>query len=56
MILGFIGVGKITSAVIEGINKSNLRYKKIYISRRNKFLSKKIKKKFNKIIIAAVNQ
>ena len=45
MDLGFIGVGKISSAVIEGISKSKLKYKKIIISPRNKLISKSLKKK-----------
>ena len=36
MNLGFIGTGKISSSVIEGISKSTLSYKKIIISPRNK--------------------
>ena len=56
MNLGFIGVGKISSAVIEGISKSKLKFKKIIISPRNKLISKSLKKKYNKIIIAKTNQ
>ena len=56
MILGFIGVGKIASSVIEGINKSKIRYKKIILSPRNKILSKNLKKKFNNIYIVDSNQ
>jgi pyrroline-5-carboxylate reductase len=56
MDLGFIGVGKISSAVIEGISKSKLKYKKIIISPRNKLISKSLKKKYNKIIVAKTNQ
>ena len=36
MKLGFIGTGKIASSVIYGINKSNINYKKIIVSPRNK--------------------
>ena len=49
MNIGFIGTGKIASSVILGIKKSSIKYKKIFISQRNKSISKKLKKKFNKI-------
>ena len=35
MKLGFIGTGTITSAVVKGILKSQIKYKKINISKRN---------------------
>ena len=56
MILGFIGSGKITSSVVEGICNSNIKYKKIYISYRNKKISKSLKEKYKKIIILKSNQ
>ncbi len=56
MILGFIGVGKISFSVIEGISKSKIKYKKILLSPRNKNLSKILKNKFKKIEIAKNNQ
>jgi pyrroline-5-carboxylate reductase len=56
MNIGFIGTGKIATAVITGIFKSNLIYKKITISPRNKEIAKKLKKKFNSIKIAKNNQ
>ena len=56
MILGFIGTGKIASSVIIGICKSNLKFKKIIISPRNKQIAKSLKKKFKKIVIAKDNQ
>ena len=56
MLLGFIGTGKITSSVITGICNSNIKYKKILISRRNKKNSNFLKKKFKKIIIEKNNQ
>ena len=56
MKLGFIGTGKITSAVITGICTSNISYKKIVISHRNKSISKSLKKKFEKITISKDNQ
>ena len=56
MKLGFIGTGKITSSVIAGICKSSIKYEKIYISLRNKNISKKLKKNFRKIVIEKNNQ
>ena len=56
MNLGFIGTGKIASSVIEGIFKSSIKINKIFISPRNKYLSKKLEKKYKKIIIANNNQ
>ena len=56
MNIGFIGTGKIATAVITGIFKSNLTHKKITISPRNKETAKKLKKKFNSIKIAKNNQ
>ena len=56
MILGFVGTGKIASSVITGICKSNIKYKKIIISPRNKQIAKSLKKKFKKIVIAKDNQ
>ena len=46
----------IASSVITGICKSNLKYKKIIISPRNKQIAKSLKKKFKKIVIAKDNQ
>jgi pyrroline-5-carboxylate reductase len=56
MILGFIGIGKISSSVIKGISNSKLSYKKIIISPRNYKLSKLLKKKYKKVTIAKNNQ
>ena len=56
MKLGFIGTGKIASSVIIGICKSNISYKKIIISSRNKMISQSLKKRFKKIVIAKNNQ
>ena len=56
MKLGFIGTGKITSAVITGICSSSITYKKIIISQRNKSISSTLKKKFKKITISKNNQ
>jgi pyrroline-5-carboxylate reductase len=56
MNLGFIGTGKIASSVITGICKSKISVNKILISPRNKSVSKNLKKKFKKIVIAKNNQ
>ena len=45
MKLGFIGTGKITSAVVTGICGSKISFKKILLSPRNKNVSRKLKKK-----------
>ena len=56
MNLGFIGTGKISSSVIKGLTKSSIKYKKIFISTRNKKISKELKRKFKKIYIEKDNQ
>ena len=56
MKLGFIGTGKITSAVIAGICTSKISFQKIIISSRNRNISQKLKKRFRKVIIAKTNQ
>ena len=56
MNLGFIGTGRIASSVIEGIFKSKLKIKKIYISPRNRTIAKKLSKRFKKITISRNNQ
>ena len=56
MKLGFLGTGHIASSVIEGIFKSKLKVKKIYISPRNKIIAKKLSKRFKKISISKNNQ
>ena len=56
MKLGFIGTGKITSAVITGICSSSISYNKIIISERNKSTSSILKKKFKKITVSKDNQ
>jgi pyrroline-5-carboxylate reductase len=56
MNLGFVGTGTIASSVITGIFKSKIIFKKIYISKRNKKNSQKLKKKYNKVYIAENNQ
>ena len=56
MKLGFIGTGKISTAVITGICKSNISFKKIIVSPRNKINANILKKKFKKVLIAKNNQ
>ena len=56
MYLGFIGTGEISKAVILGILKSKIKYKKIFISKRNFKISRYLKKKSKKIVIANNNQ
>jgi pyrroline-5-carboxylate reductase len=56
MKLGFIGTGKIASSIITGIYSSKIPFTKIFISPRNKKIAYKLKKKFNKIVIAKNNQ
>ena len=56
MNLGFLGTGHITSSVIEGIFKSNLKIKKIYISPRNRTIANKLNKRFKKVVISRNNQ
>ena len=56
MKLGFIGTGKITSAVVTGITTSKISFQKIIISPRNRNISQKLKKRFRKVIIAKTNQ
>ena len=56
MKLGFIGTGKIASSVITGICNSKIKYKRIFISQRNKKISLSLKKKFKRVIISTTNQ
>ena len=56
MILGFIGCGKISFSVIKGILSSNLKIKKIFISKRNSKTSSYLRKKYKKIIVSKDNQ
>ena len=55
MKLGFIGTGKISESVITGIFKSKIKYKRIFISKRNYLISKRLKKSFKKITIEKDN-
>ena len=56
MKLGFVGVGKIATSVIEGIFKAKINVKEMILSPRNKKNSKSLKNKFKKIKIAKSNQ
>ena len=56
MKLGFIGTGKITSAVITGICTSKISFQKILVSPRSKNIAQKLKKRFRKVSIAKTNQ
>jgi pyrroline-5-carboxylate reductase len=56
MKLGFIGTGNITVAVVNGICGSKIKFKKIFISPRNKNKALKLSKKFRKVSIAKTNQ
>jgi len=56
MKLGFIGTGKITSAVITGICTSKISFEKILTSPKNKKIAQKLKKKFRKVVIGKTNQ
>ena len=56
MKLGFIGTGQITKAVITGIINSKLKISKIFVSERNKKISKILKFKSKKIKIIKYNQ
>ena len=56
MKLGFIGTGKISSSVIQGITKSKINYKKILISSRNKKIANSLKEAYSKILIVKDNQ
>ena len=56
MKLGFIGTGEITKAVVIGILGSKLKFKKIYLSERNKKISSFLRRKNKKIQIEKDNQ
>ena len=56
MYLGFIGTGEITKAVIHGILKSKINFKRIYISRRNNKNSNYLKSISKKITILNNNR
>ena len=54
MKLGFIGTGRITSSVINGICKSSIKYSKIFISSRNSKIAKELKKNLKKYLLRKV--
>lgn len=56
MNLGFIGTGEITKAVVIGILKSKIKYKKIYISKRNRKISNFLKIQNKNIKVVSDNQ
>ena len=56
MNLGFIGTGEITKAVVIGILNSNIKFNKIFLSKRNDKISNFLKKKSKKIIVSNDNQ
>ena len=56
MKLGFIGTGKIASSVILGVCRSNIKFRQIIVSPRNKRIANNLKKKFKKVSIAKNNQ
>ena len=56
MKLGFIGTGKITSAVVTGICTSKISFQKIFVSSRNRNEAQKLKKRFRKVNIGKTNQ
>ena len=47
MKLGFIGTGKIALSVITGICNSKISYRKILVSKRNRKIAEKLRKRFN---------
>jgi pyrroline-5-carboxylate reductase len=54
MNLGFIGTGTITSCVITGMFKSKILFNKVYISKRNKKNSQKLKKNTIKFLFLKI--
>ena len=56
MRLGFIGTGKIALSVITGICTSKISFQKIFVSRRNKNIAQKLRKRFRKVYIVKNNQ
>ena len=56
MKLGFVGVGKIATSVIEGVFKAKINIREIILSPKNNNNCKLLKKKFKKIVIAKSNQ
>ena len=56
MKIGFIGTGQITKAVVTGVINSKLKVTKIFVSERNKKISRILKFKSKKIKIIKNNQ
>ena len=56
MKIGFIGTGQITKAVVIGILNTKIKLNKIYISERNRKISRYLKLKSKKIVILKDNQ
>ena len=56
MKIGFIGTGQITKAVVTGVIKSKLKISQIFVSERNKKISRILKSKSKKIKIIKNNQ
>ena len=56
MKIGFIGTGQITKAVVTGVINSNLKISQIFVSERNKKISRILKFKSKKIKIIKNNQ
>ena len=56
MKLGFLGTGKITSSIIEGLLKSKTKFNQIIISKRSVKNSRYLKNKSKKIKIYENNQ
>ena len=54
MKLGFIGTGKIASSVITGISNSNIKFKQIIVSPRNKKIANNLKKSIEKFILQKI--
>ena len=54
MKLGFIGTGKITSAVITGICNSKISFQKILVSPKNRNIAQKLKKNLGKFILQKI--
>jgi len=56
MKIGFIGTGRIATAIIRGMHLKKMQVKKIFISARNKKYSSFLKKKYKKVSVLNNNQ
>lgn len=56
MKIGFIGTGRIATAIIQGMHLKKMQVKKIFISARNKKNSSFLKKKYKKVSVLNNNQ